>query len=131
MFILTKFQDLVQIAPHEFYKKSREAIEDKVNEKYSNKVVHKVGLCVAMWDLLKASDGLIGFGDGNCNVNVEFRMVVFRPFKGEIVAAKVKKNVPEGIYLSTDFFDDIFVPETMLFDGCSLYANGLADRHTY
>ena len=74
----------MQIPPHEFYKRSRDEIEDKINEKYANKVfgrdlhanqltpdsvVHKVGLCVCMYDLLKASDGLIGHGTGNVNVN--------------------------------------------------------------
>lgn len=71
-----------------------------------------------MWDLLKTSDGLMGFGDGNCNVNVEFRMVVFRPFKHEIIAARIKGSTPEGIYLTTEFFDNIFVPSSMLFDDC-------------
>lgn len=118
MFILTKFQDLISIPPHEFYKKSRDSIEDKINEKYSNKIVQRVGLCVCMWDLLKASDGLIGFGTGNVNVNVEFRMIVFRPFKGEVIAATIKANSPHGIYLSTEFFENIFVPDTMLFEGC-------------
>lgn len=118
MFILTKFQDLIQIPPHELYKLPRQELEDKINEKYSNKVVHKVGLCVCMWDLLKASDGMIGFGTGNINVNVEFRMIVFRPFKGEVIAAKIRANTPAGIYLTTEFFDNIFVPETMLFEGC-------------
>lgn len=118
MFILTKFQDLIQIPPHEFYKKSRDSIEDKINEKYANKIVQKVGLCVCMWDLRKASDGLVGFGTGNVNVNIEFRMVVFRPFKGEVIAARIKGNTPGGIYLTTEFFDNIFVPETMLFEGC-------------
>lgn len=32
-------------------------------------VVQKVGLCICMYDLLKASDGLIGTGTGNANVN--------------------------------------------------------------
>lgn len=118
MFILTKFQDLVQIPPHEFYKKSRDEIEDKINEKYANKVVQKIGLCMCMWDVLKASDGLIGHGTGNVNVNVEFRMVVFRPHKGEIITAKVKKSTPNGIQVTTEFFEDIFVPKTMLFEGC-------------
>lgn len=118
MFILTKFQDLISIPPHQFYKHDRQNIEDKINEKYANRVVQKVGLCVCMWDLLKASDGLIGFGTGNMNINVEFRMIVFRPFKGEIVAARIKTNTLEGIYLTTEFFDDIFVPDTMLFEGC-------------
>ena len=70
-----------------------------------------------MYDLLKASDGLIGHGTGNVNVNIEFRMIVFRPFKGEIIAAVVKASTPSGIQVSTQFFEDIFVPSTMLFDG--------------
>ena len=118
MFILTKFQDLVQVPPHEFYKNDAQSIEDKINEKYANKIVQKVGLCISMYDLLKASDGMIGFGTGNMNINVEFRMIVFRPFKGEIFAARIKANTPQGIYLTTEFFDNIFVPETMLFEGC-------------
>lgn len=117
MFILTTFSDLVQIPPHEFYKKSRDEIEDKINEKYANKVVQKVGLCLCMYDLLKASDGLIGHGTGNVNVNVEFRMIVFRPFKGEIILGKVQNQSAEGIRISTEFFEDIFVPSTMLFPG--------------
>jgi DNA-directed RNA polymerase III subunit RPC8 len=61
-------------------------LEDRINEKFSNKVwtriihfqhtflnhgqvVQKVGLCISMYDLLKASDGLIGTGTGNVNVN--------------------------------------------------------------
>lgn len=69
MFILTTISDLVQIPPHEFYRKDREEIEDKINEKYSNKVVQNIGLCIAMYDLLNASDGLISHGTGNVNVH--------------------------------------------------------------
>lgn len=34
----TTISDLVQIPPVEFYKRSLHAVEDKINEKYSNKV---------------------------------------------------------------------------------------------
>lgn len=65
-----------------------------------------------MYDLLKASDGLIGHGNGNLNVKgmiiglavnsanveaVEFRMIVFRPFKGEIIEGTIKKNTAKGL----------------------------------
>lgn len=33
------------------------------------KVVQKVGLCICVYDILKASDGLIGHGTGIVNVN--------------------------------------------------------------
>ncbi|EXJ56799.1 DNA-directed RNA polymerase III subunit RPC8 [Cladophialophora yegresii CBS 114405] len=120
MFILTTFEDLVQIPPHGLVnnKITRQDLEDRINEKYSNKVVQKVGLCICMYDLVKASDGLIGHGTGNVNVNVQFRMIVFRPFKNEIVTGRITKCTAEGIRISVRFFDDIFVPSTMLFDGC-------------
>lgn len=41
---------------------------------------------------------------------VEFRMVVFRPFKGEVMFGRIRSSTPAGINLRTDFFDDIFVP---------------------
>lgn len=45
------------------------AIENNINAKFSNRVIQKIGLCVCMYDLLWASEGLIGHGDGLVNVN--------------------------------------------------------------
>jgi DNA-directed RNA polymerase III subunit RPC8 len=115
MFILTTLSDLVQIPPHEFYRKDREEIEDLINEKYSNKVVQNIGLCIALYDLLSASDGLISHGTGNVNVNVTFRMIIFRPFKGEIILGRIDRQDITGISVSTEFFDDLHVPAEMLF----------------
>ncbi|KAG7122997.1 DNA-directed RNA polymerase III subunit RPC8 like protein [Verticillium longisporum] len=110
MFILTKIADLVQIAPDDFKKRSIVAIEDNINAKYANRVIQKIGLCICLYDLLWTSEGLIGHGTGLVNVNVEFRLVVFRPFKGEVMLGRIRSATPAGINLRTDFFDDIFVP---------------------
>ncbi|CAK7270291.1 DNA-directed RNA polymerase III complex subunit Rpc25 [Sporothrix epigloea] len=110
MFILTKIADLVQISPNDFSKRSTVAIEDNINAKYSNKVIQKIGLCICLYDLLWTSEGLIGHGDGFVNVNVEFRLIVFHPFKGEVMFARISSCSPNGIHLRTDFFDDILVP---------------------
>ena len=73
-----------------------------------------------MFDILKTSDGLIGHGTGIVNVNgkqtspfqnskliiqnlasnvhlVEFRLIVFRPFKGEIILGKISSSSEYGI----------------------------------
>jgi len=110
MFILTKIADLVQIKPSEFSKASRVAIEDNINAKYANRIIQKIGLCICMYDLLWASEGLIGHGTGMVNVNVEFRLMVFRPFKGETLLGKISSATPEGIHVRTEFFEEIFVP---------------------
>lgn len=65
----TKIADLVQIDPNDFVKDASQAIEDNINVKYSNKVVQKIGLCICLYDLLSASEGLIGHGNGIVNVN--------------------------------------------------------------
>lgn len=102
-----------------------------------DQVVQEVGLGICVYDILKASDGLISAGDGAANVNVEFRLVVFRPFKGEILLGRIgaagpwgmKSTVPStsicGLELTTsvqlDFFDEIIVSPDMLFEGSVLY----------
>ncbi|PSR88923.1 RNA polymerase III subunit Rpc25-domain-containing protein [Coniella lustricola] len=118
MFILTKIADLVQITPQDFHKKSMQAIEDNINAKYANKVIQKIGLCISLYDLLWASEGFIGHGTGTANVNAEFRLVVFRPFKGEVIMGRISRCSPEGIHVRTDFFDNIFVEAEELPDGC-------------
>ncbi|KAI9798427.1 MAG: DNA-directed RNA polymerase III subunit rpc25 [Piccolia ochrophora] len=123
MFILTKISDLVQITPEDFRKPSAEAIEDNINAKYANRVIQRVGLCICMYDLLTASEGLIGHGTGIVNVNVEFRLVVFRPFKGEIILGRISSSSDAGIKIRLDFFDDIFVPSHLLFEGSNFDHN--------
>ncbi|KAA6409694.1 MAG: DNA-directed RNA polymerase III subunit RPC8 [Lasallia pustulata] len=117
MFILTTISDLVQITPEEFQKPSAEAIEDNINTKYANKVIQKIGLCICLYDILKASDGLIGHGTGIVNVNVEFRLIVFRPFKGEIILGRISSASDYGMKIRLDFFDDINVPPNLMFPG--------------
>lgn len=64
----TKIADLVQIAPKDLGQKSRKVIEDNINAKYANKVIQKIGLCICLYDLTYASDGLIGNQTGFVNV---------------------------------------------------------------
>ncbi|KAM0819729.1 putative DNA-directed RNA polymerase subunit [Seiridium cardinale] len=118
----TKIADLVQIAPAQFEKHSKVAIENNINAKYSNRVIQKIGLCICMYDLLWASEGLIGHGTGLVNVNVEFRLIVFRPFKGETLLGKISSATPEGLNIRTDFFEEIFVSYKELPENCELQA---------
>lgn len=44
-------------------------------------------------------------------------MTVFRPFRGEILYARIKSANEEGIVLDLDFTSEVFVPYTNLFEG--------------
>ena len=84
--VQTTASDLVQISPEDVEKPGGESIEDNINAKYANKVngllwepraamlttfqvIQKIGLCICVYDILSASDGLIGHGTGIVNVN--------------------------------------------------------------
>lgn len=41
-------------------------------------------------------------------------MIVFRPFVGEILDAKVASSSEKGLMLSVEFFEDIFIPADKL-----------------
>lgn len=110
---------MVQIHPTDFSKPSIRSIEDFINAKYADKVIHKIGLCIGFHSLISASEGLIGHGTGIVNVNVDFRLIVFRPFKGEIIRATITNSSPNGIALSVDFYEDLVVPPETLFEETS------------
>ena len=47
-------------------------------------VIQKTGLCICLYDILKASDGLIGHGTGTVNVN-GWRCFVFDHFERQLL----------------------------------------------
>ncbi|KND04946.1 DNA-directed RNA polymerase [Spizellomyces punctatus DAOM BR117] len=116
MFILTLLRDNIRTHPSDFSKPRIESLTDELNKKYSNKILHNVGLCIRVWDILEASDEIVHMvQDGSSQAKVTFRMVVFRPFKGEIMTGKVASSHPtEGVRVTMDFFDDIIIPPSFL-----------------
>ncbi|KAK6171402.1 hypothetical protein SNE40_019598 [Patella caerulea] len=114
MFVLSEMKDTVRIPPWEFKEETTDAIIEILNKKLANKVVYNVGLCIALWDLVKLEDSFIFPGDGASHTNVHFRYVVFRPFVDEILVGKIKGCSKEGVHVSMGFFDDILIPADAL-----------------
>ncbi|TVY20444.1 DNA-directed RNA polymerase III subunit RPC8, partial [Lachnellula arida] len=123
----TKIADLVQIEPKDFNKDSNMAIEDNINLKYSNKVIQKIGLCICLYDLLSASDGLIGHGTGLINVNVRTppSLLVLPRLNAATVRTKFFNEIwvpieklPAGTYFADTTQEMIWAPEgdKMYFD---------------
>ncbi|KAI8333574.1 DNA-directed RNA polymerase III subunit RPC8-like protein [Chlamydoabsidia padenii] len=114
MFVLTEIEDTVKIVPNDFGKSDNDAITDALNEKYANKVVQEVGLCICVFDILTTSEGFILYGDGCSYVKVTFRLTVFRPFVGEVLIGRIKSCSPNGVRVTMGFFDDIHIPGATL-----------------
>jgi len=114
MFVLAEMTDIVRTYPSNFNMKLNDAIADELNRKLGNRVVFNVGLCLLLYDVLKIEESFIFPGDGSTHTKVSFRFVVFRPFIDEVILGLVKTSNSEGIFVSMDFFDDIFIPGNRL-----------------
>lgn len=103
MFILSRIEDIVRVPPCAFREQPETAIINCLNSKYSNKVLHEVGLCIKVFDILSTTDFIVHqCQDGSYQTKVEFRLVVFRPFTGEIITGRIKNcNDKMGIQVKT------------------------------
>lgn len=110
MFVLAEMTDTVRIDPWNFKMKLNDAIKIELHKKLANKVVHKVGLCIALHDIVKLNESHIIPGDGASHTKVHFRYVVFRPFLDEILVGRIRSCSREGVHVSMGFFDDILIP---------------------
>ncbi|PAV61316.1 hypothetical protein WR25_18172 [Diploscapter pachys] len=120
MFVLALIQDTVVIKPHELEHNVEPVVKQRLNQRLANRVVPELGLCMCVYDIVHVGVTYILPGEGQGHVRVKFRMVVLRPFVGEVIEARVVGSSRLGLTLSIEFFADIFVP-----------ADRLPDPHVY
>ncbi|KZV93155.1 hypothetical protein EXIGLDRAFT_717572 [Exidia glandulosa HHB12029] len=111
MFQLAIIKDTIPLLPATFSVPAEKALTYELNKKYANRILHDVGLCICVFDIIQAGEGKVRYGDGCLWHKVNFRLVVFRPFKSEVLLARVKSSDNTGIRLTLGFFDDIHVLE--------------------
>ena len=111
MFILAHLRDAVKIVPEMFDKEHTAALTAILNEKYSGRVLPKVGYCVQVFEITSFSDAVLHPGEGASYSSVHFRLIVFKPFEGEILEGKVVgSDEKRGVRISLGFFDKVWVP---------------------
>eukprot|EP00326_Haptolina_ericina_P013275 CAMPEP_0181205708 /NCGR_PEP_ID=MMETSP1096-20121128/20626_1 /TAXON_ID=156174 ORGANISM="Chrysochromulina ericina, Strain CCMP281" /NCGR_SAMPLE_ID=MMETSP1096 /ASSEMBLY_ACC=CAM_ASM_000453 /LENGTH=207 /DNA_ID=CAMNT_0023296519 /DNA_START=8 /DNA_END=631 /DNA_ORIENTATION=+ len=100
--------------PSEFGKTIVTAVTDALNEKYPNKVISNMGLCVAIYTIVRIGETHIHPGSPCQHVSVDFQLVMFRPFVGEVLTGTVVSCDEQGVRVSMGFFDEIHIPCTLL-----------------
>lgn len=119
MFQLSLISDLIRIPPHLFNLPRDISIKQELNVKHANKIIPKLGLVISVFDLIEYDTGLFRPGDGGMYVNVKCRLVVFKPFIGEVISGWIEKCTADGIKVNIGFFNDIFIPKALLFENSS------------
>ncbi|KAL9431040.1 hypothetical protein AB3S75_026268 [Citrus x aurantiifolia] len=114
MFYLSKIEHTLRLPPHLLRLPLNEAIKLELENVFLDKVIANLGLCISIYDIKEIEGGFVYQGEGASTHTVKFRLVVFRPFVGEIIAAKLKESDANGLRLSLGFFEDIYIPSHLL-----------------
>ncbi|TXT13056.1 hypothetical protein VHUM_01457 [Vanrija humicola] len=114
MFNLIAVRDTVPVAPKTFGIDPAITIQDALNKKFANRLIPERGLALSVFDILTAEDGRVTWGNGQMFYKVSFRLVLFAPFVGEVILGKVHSTTPEYIRVSLGFFQDVYIPPTLL-----------------
>ena len=72
-------------------KPTEEAIKHVLEDTFIDRVIYNVGLVVTLYDVLKIGEGVSYPSQGATHYKVTFRVVVFKPFPGELVIGNVKE----------------------------------------
>ena len=137
MFLLAVIEDKLRTLPDQFARDSEAVLLDQIDIKFANKVLVDVGLCITLFDFLEVGDPYIYPAEGSAHQRVKFRMVVFRPFVGEvragccfcccvavcvahrllstqILVGRISSSSKSGLWVSLEFFDEVFIPAHLL-----------------
>lgn len=109
MFVLSEIKDIAAVPPSELNRTPRIAVSDLIEAKYVGRVFHNVGLCIALFDLLETGESEIQHTTGNACLKINFRLIVFKPFVGEVIIAKIMESTRDYIRLSLGFFNHVLV----------------------
>nr|XP_043637340.1 DNA-directed RNA polymerase III subunit RPC8 [Erigeron canadensis] len=114
MFNLTLLTHTLRLQPHLLTLPLNEAVKGELEGLFLDKVIANVGLCISVYDIKSIKNGFIFPNEGAPTYTVEFRLIIFRPFIGEIISAKLIDSTADGLRLSLGFFDDIYIPELLM-----------------
>ncbi|KAG2260713.1 hypothetical protein Bca52824_080007 [Brassica carinata] len=113
MFCLSELEDTVRVPPDLLNIPLEDAIKSVLQKTFLDKVL-SIGLCVSIYDIRSVEGGSVLPGDGAATYKVCFRIVVFRPFVGEVIAARFKESDSNVLRLTLGFFEDIYVPAPLI-----------------
>ncbi|CAM9314558.1 unnamed protein product [Chrysoparadoxa australica] len=115
MFVLTEVSDKLKVKPDQFDRPELDVLTEAVDLKYSNRVLLDVGLCICLHDFISIGEAYIYPGEGSVHYKARFRLLVFKPFVGEILTGKLTSSSKSGITVSLGrFFESITVPSYLL-----------------
>jgi len=119
MFTLALIHDDIPIHPADFGGDFGVELKRQIQNKYVDRVVPSIGLCVAFYDFVDIKEAHVYPGDGkkSCGeayCKVEFHLVVFSPSLDEWLIGSITGSSQAGLSVSLGFFADVEIPSPNL-----------------
>ncbi|XP_052162514.1 uncharacterized protein LOC127779689 isoform X3 [Oryza glaberrima] len=124
MFVLSQIEHNLPMPPHLLSRPLVDAIKAELERLFLDKVVANLGLCVSVYDIRSVEGGFIFPGEGCSTYKVSFRLLMFRPFVGEVLVGKISGYDEKGLHVSLDFFSDISIPGHLMQYGTARALDG-------
>ncbi|KAK1297353.1 hypothetical protein QJS10_CPB15g01928 [Acorus calamus] len=123
MFFLSRIEYKLPIPPRLLSRPLADAVKEELDRIFLDKIIPDLGLCVTVYDIRSIDGGFIPQGDGVVIYEVVFRLVMFRPFIGEVIVGKIESSNANSLRVTLGFFSDIYIPEIRQqnADGISVY----------
>lgn len=80
-------------------------------------MIHGQGLVLAVISIESVGEGRIFHSDGHVYFDVVWSGLVFCPEAGEVLTLRVQSQSEEGILLSSEFFEDFYIPKKNMKSG--------------
>ncbi|KAI3958819.1 hypothetical protein MKX01_023495 [Papaver californicum] len=108
IFFLSLIEHTLRLPPHLLSLPLPKAIRGELEKLFVDKVIAQLGLCVSIYDIKSINGGFIFAGDGASTYTVDFRLIMFRPFEGEILSGKgfLKTFVPAHLLPNPSKFSE-------------------------
>ena len=118
MFQIATLEDgAVKVPPANLGKSTLEAVTQELESLYVDKILPECGgMCVTLYEITKITGGTVLAGEGCVCFEVTFRVVIFKPFIGEVLEGTLTSADRYGANVSIGFFGDIFIPARMMQD---------------
>ena len=129
MFVLCTLKDTIRIAPHTLPNPNtidatageyiqcntiNDILYDELSIKYNNTVVRNCGLIVSIYAISDTGDYHLPSNDGGIHITCIFQCITLQPHINELLYGRIESCTQDGIVLTTEWYNNIFIPYTEL-----------------
>ena len=107
MYIQIRAVDVVRVPPERLGDKLQPTVKEMLQEKLEGRMDRKIGMIIAILDVVDMKEGKIMIGDGGVYYETVFDMLVFRPRMQEIVEGEVAEIVEFGAFVAIGPLDGL------------------------